>query len=121
MPSNYELAAQHHGFDPTHETTLKDFQAKNIGDLKTFKVKKIGQSKEHIEAIHGQLRADAGLQEDLLNLHALEQHLPANMREDFLNLGTHTPLLGQLSTLNACFVPVLDYLICFKSELGLCL
>jgi len=43
------------------------------------------------------------------------------MREDFLNLSTHSPLLGQLSTLNACFVPVLDYLICFKSELGLCL
>lgn len=29
--------------------------------------------------------------------------------------------MGYLSTLNACFVPVLDYLICFKSELGLCL
>ena len=23
--------------------------------------------------------------------------------------------------MNACFVPVLDYLICFKGELGLCL
>ena len=43
------------------------------------------------------------------------------MREDFLNLGTHSPLLGYLSTMNANFVPVLDYLICFKSELGLCL
>ena len=43
------------------------------------------------------------------------------MREDFLNLSTHSPLLGYLSTLNASFVPVLDFLICFKSELGLCL
>ena len=43
------------------------------------------------------------------------------MREDFLNLPMHSPLLGYLSTLNASFVPVLDYLICFKSELGLCL
>ena len=43
------------------------------------------------------------------------------MRESFLNLPMHSPLLGYLSTLNASFVPVLDYLICFKSELGLCL
>ena len=43
------------------------------------------------------------------------------MRESFLNLPSHSPLLGYLSTLNANFVPVLDYLISFKSELGLCL
>ena len=43
------------------------------------------------------------------------------MRDAFLNLPLHSPLLGQLSTLNASFVPVLDYLISFKSELGLCL
>ena len=54
-------------------------------------------------------------------MHALEQHLPTHMREEFLNLPMHSPLLGYLSTLNACFVPVLDYLICYKSELGLCL
>lgn len=57
----------------------------------------------------------------MLNLHSLEQHLPTNMREDFLNHASHSPLLGYLSTLNACFVPVLDYLICYKSELGLAL
>ena len=43
------------------------------------------------------------------------------MRENFLNLPVHSPLLGYLSTLNASFVPVLDYMISFKSELGLCL
>ena len=43
------------------------------------------------------------------------------IRENFLNLPTHDPLLGQLSALNASFVPVLDYMISFKSELGLCL
>ena len=57
----------------------------------------------------------------MLNLHALEQHLPMNMRDDFLNIESHSPLLGQLSTLNASFMPILDYLICFKSELGLSL
>ena len=43
------------------------------------------------------------------------------MREEFLNLPMHNPMLGYLSSLNANFVPVLDYLICFKSELGLAL
>lgn len=61
------------------------------------------------------------MEEQLLNLHALEQHLPSAMREEFLNMPQHSPMLGYLSTLNACFVPVLDYLICFKSELGLAL
>ena len=44
--------------------------------------------------IHALLRHDNNLKDDLLNLHALENHLPAHMREDFLNLSTHTPLLG---------------------------
>lgn len=82
---------------------------------------KISGAKEQIEMIHGALRQEMGFQEQLLNLHALEQHLPDNMREAFLNLPTHNPLLGYLSTLNANFVPILDYLICFKSELGLSL
>ena len=64
---------------------------------------------------------EQGLSNELLNLHALEQHLPAGMRDSFLNLSSHNPLLGYLSTLNASFVPVLDYMISFKSELGLCL
>lgn len=71
--------------------------------------------------IHSHLRSEQGLQSELLNLHALEMHLPVSMRDEFLNVSTHSPLLGYLSTLNASFVPVLDYLICFKSELGLCL
>ena len=48
-------------------------------------------------------------------------HLPTSMREEFLNMPQHNPLLGYLSTLNANFVPILDYLICFKGELGLSL
>lgn len=53
MPSNYEIAALKYGFNPTHEATLKDFKARNIGDLKTFKTEKIAHSKEQIELIHG--------------------------------------------------------------------
>ena len=40
------------GFDPEHAATVKDFQAKNIGDLKSFKTTKITHSKEQIEMIH---------------------------------------------------------------------
>ena len=72
VPSNYELAAMKHGFDPSHDITMKDFKQKNIGNLKTFKTTKITQSKEQIEMIHGYLRSEQGLQEQLLNLHALE-------------------------------------------------
>ena len=121
LPSNFELAAHMHGFDPRHDGTVKDFQARNIGNLKSFKTTKIANSKEQIEIIHSQLRQEHGMEEELLNVHALEQHLHPSMREDFLNISGHNPLLGYLSTLNASFVPVLDYLICFKSELGLCL
>ena len=61
------------------------------------------------------------MQEELLNLCALQDHLPVFMRHEFLNTATHGNLLGQLSTLNNSFVPILDYLTCYKSEVGLCL
>lgn len=71
--------------------------------------------------IHAKLKKEQGFASDLLNLHALEQHLPLHMRNDFLNIDSHSPLLGYLSNLNASFVPVLNYVLCFKSEIGLCL
>ena len=46
QPSNYELAAMRSGFDPGHDATIKDFQQKNIGDLKSFKTTKITGAKE---------------------------------------------------------------------------
>ena len=52
VASNYELEAMRHGFDPSHEATIKDFQLKNIGNLKSFKTSKITHSKEQIEMIH---------------------------------------------------------------------
>ena len=121
MPSNYELAAMRFGFDPGHDSTLKNFKEKNIGDLKTFKSSKIAAAKEHIEMVHGALREIQGVKGELLNLQSLEMHLPAHMRDDFLQLPMQGSLLGHLATLNANFAPVLDYLICFKSEIGLCL
>ena len=121
MPSNYELAAVRFGFDPSHDSTLKNYKEKNIGDLKTFKSSKMAASREQIELVHGALREIQGVKGDLLNLQALETHLPSHMRKDFLQLPHHGSLLGHLAALNANFAPVLDYLICFKSEVGLCL
>ena len=61
------------------------------------------------------------MQDELLNLHSLQSHLPKHMRDAFLNIRQHGPLIGHLNTLNACFVPILDYLILFKSDIGLSL
>ena len=80
MPSNYELAAMRFGFDPGHDSTLKNFKEKNIGDLKTFKSSKIAASKEQIELVHGALREVQGVKGELLNLQSLEMHLPSHMR-----------------------------------------
>ncbi len=33
VPNNYELSALSGGFDPFSETTLKNYKARNIGDL----------------------------------------------------------------------------------------
>ena len=62
-----------------------------------------------------------GLEADLINLNSLQSHLPKYMRESFLNIRQHGPLIGHLNTLNACFVPLLEYLVLYKSEVGLSL
>ena len=61
------------------------------------------------------------MQEELLNLLSLEQHLPAFMRYEFLNHPTHKSMLPKLTALNSAFVPMLEYLTAYKGEIGLCL
>lgn len=61
------------------------------------------------------------MQTDLLNLQALDQHLTPKLRHLFRNLPFHGEILQNLNVLNQAFVPVLDYNICYKPELGLCL
>ena len=61
------------------------------------------------------------MQEELLNLLELQNHLPAFMRHEFLNHPAQGSFLPKLVTLNSAFVPILDYLTCYKSEIGLCL
>ena len=57
----------------------------------------------------------------MITLHALQNHLPKNIRNDFLKLHGQGPLIGHLNTLNSCFIPILDFLVLFKSDLGLAL
>ena len=53
VPTNFELTALSNGMDPSATgATLKNFRARNISDLRTFKTSKIAKSKEQIEQIH---------------------------------------------------------------------
>ena len=94
---------------------------RNIKDLKSKSVRQVGISKAEIETVHAQLRQSKGMQEELLQLISLETHLPQFMRHEFLNHPTQGQMLPKLKALNGAFVPVLDYLTCYKSEIGLCL
>lgn len=40
-PTNYELKMINKGLDPYADTTIKDYAARNVGDLKNFKIMKI--------------------------------------------------------------------------------
>ena len=60
-------------------------------------------------------------QTDLVQLDALEYHLPDRLKAIFLNLPLHTGILKDLKLLNGGFLPILDYTIAFKPELGLAL
>ena len=57
---------------------------KNIGDLKTFKSKTLMEVKQRIEFIHAKLRTKNNLGVDLLELQAIEQHLPMHLRTSFI-------------------------------------
>ena len=43
------------------------------------------------------------------------------MRDKFFNLPGHGRIVHELQALNSSFVPILNYLICYKSEIGLAL
>ena len=119
--SNYEISALQAGFDPRNCATVRDFTLKNAQDVRSSKINKIQPSKEQIELVHGHLREGFGIVDELINLNRLEMHLPQHMHGSFLNNHVHGNLLGSLLALNESFVPVLEYLVCYKAEIGLCL
>ena len=82
---------------------------------------KINKSKDVIEYLHGNLKDNFGLSDELINLLHLDQHLPPHMHEAFLNNPIHGNLLTPLLQLNEQFIPVLEQLVCYKSDMGLLL
>jgi hypothetical protein len=61
------------------------------------------------------------LKDTMINLGSIESLLPVLMRAKFYNEANHASLVQTLNQLNSAFVPILDHMVCFKSEVGLCL
>ncbi len=62
-----------------------------------------------------------GLKDDLLQLQAIDQHIAKHLRFKFFNLPGHGNIVHELQALNSSFVPILNYMVCYKSEIGLAL
>jgi hypothetical protein len=92
-----------------------------MGELKEFKSGKLDNSKFLLEQIHAQLKHTRGLQADLVNLSNIEVHLPPKQRELFVGMAHHGPVLRVLQALNQAFLPILEFQIAYKPELGLAL
>jgi hypothetical protein len=71
--------------------------------------------------MHAKLRQKAGLKEQLLHMDDLASHLPPRIQYLFKKLPIHKEILSDLNKLNAAFLPIVDYMVCYKSEIGLCL
>lgn len=90
----------------------------NMSDVKQFKSVQLNHAKPIIEQIHSNLRHRRQIQSELLQLDKIQSHLPTKLQHLFLSMPHHKTILADLTTLNKEFLPVLDYLVCFKSELG---
>lgn len=66
----------------------KDFNKRNIVNLKDFKIGQIESSKISIEIIHSKLKQLKNVI-NLLKLDDIVQHLPANLQPIFLNMPYH--------------------------------
>ena len=85
-PTNFDISLMNYSEGTGDIKNLLDFTHKNIGDLRVFKNEKLQRSKQIVEAIHASLRERKGIKEELLNLKAIETHIPKPMRAKFLAL-----------------------------------
>ena len=100
---------------------IRDFSTRNIGDLKNFKVKTLDHSKSLIESVHSRLRSTRNIQSNLLHLDNITAHLQPRLAKTFEAMPHHCDVLEDLTALQRALLPILDYLVCYKPELGLCL
>lgn len=92
-PTNFDISLMRYSEATGDVKSLLDFTQRNIGDLRTFKNEKLQRSKQIVEAMHASLRERKGIKEELLNLKAIETHIPKPMRSKFLALPGHGTLV----------------------------
>ena len=61
------------------------------------------------------------LENAILDLGAIEKYLPKFFKEKFKKDEEIAGVVKNMNAINVSFVPILDHLVCFKSEIGLCL
>ena len=71
--------------------------------------------------MHAGLREKRKLLGDIIDLASVETHLTGHQRQVFHTIENHKSALQSLKAVNVAFLPVLDYTISFKPELGMCL
>ena len=104
-----------------YQRKLKNHLTSNIQDLKSFKTTQLDQTKPVVAYLHHKLRSQLNIRSDLVNLTQIHSHLPPKFQSLFCELPHHSSVLADLSALNTVFVPVLDHMCRYRSELGLVL
>ena len=120
-PTNYDINRHIQSQRFHQQISVQEIAQRNIGNLKDFKVSQLEQSKLIIETVHTKLKTKMLAMQggDLINLQELENHLPHRLKQIFTGMPLHSSLLKDLKQLNQAFLPILDYTISFKPELGL--
>ena len=119
-PSNMDFKRARRYETISGATPFKEFTQKNVNDVKLFKQHKIESSKNAIDEIHTRLKKGRGLTNDVINLEAIQSHLPVRLQEQFLNMPVHSHMIDHIRSLNLSFLDILDFIACYKPELALC-
>lgn len=100
---------------------VREFSKGKVGELKKFKSEKLESSKTTVETIHSRLKSDRQITSELVHLDDIASHLPRRLQPLFSEMPYHKDVLRDVNKLNTAFLPVLDYLVVYKSEMGLIL
>lgn len=121
LPSNVEIKLQAAQKATGKLVDVRDYSLQNLGDLKAFKSKKLEGCKTVIEFMHARLRNQRRIKSELFRLDDLAVHLKPRLQGLFREMPIHSEVLEDLTQLNNAFLPILDFLVCYKAELGLSL
>ena len=79
------------------------------------------QSKLVVESVHARLKQQWQLSTELVNLENIEEHLSYRLKSLFQTLPLHSRVNKDIKIINNAFLPVLNYIVSYKPELGLVL